>query len=179
MKHADTELRSEAFARHFGTLLREARQRRRLRHYATPPFGLRQLRAAERGTLPLDAPTVNALASRYGVDLGSVFPRRRPLVIANGVLTVEDESERFDPELPGSLYDAFLTLVRRARGLAQHDTVVLRSEDIAALAAAEDRSYVHVLHELTKRMGVEHRDRIAMAEMLVSGADVAGVAALT
>lgn len=178
MKHAATEVRSEAFARHFGRLLRDARQGRRLRHYATAPFTRKTLRAAERGGLELDPPLVNALASRYGVDLGVVFPSRQPVAIGNGVIGANGESEAFTPGDEESLYDAFLTLVRRLRGLTTAHTIVLRSEDIAEIANAVSRPYVHVLHELGKRMGIAHQDRIVMAEMLVNGADVAGVAAV-
>jgi hypothetical protein len=175
MKHA-AEVRSDAFAQEFGRLLHGARGRRRLRHYATAPFDIRMLKAAERGRLALDAPMVNALACRYGIDLADVYGPSREVEITDGVVSAGEDVEAFPPGEAEAMYDAYLALVRRLRGVGEGDRIVLRTADVGALADAAGESYVHVLHELGIRMGLDRADRVAMADMLLRGAVVAGVA---
>jgi hypothetical protein len=136
-----TEVATAEFARSFATRLRDERHRSRrpLRWLAARGhgrFSTRDLRDAEDGLLPLDAETVGAIASIYGVDVPSLISHssRSDLSIAGGVLSGGGISVPFDEGSTASLVAAYFRLTRTLRALDDHDpTPVPRRADVQVL----------------------------------------------
>ena len=167
------------FPRHFGARLVAERRRskRPLWMVATRSkgsFTLRDLRDAEAGLLPLDAPTVVRLADLYGVRVRDALPpMRRSLDIREGSLHAGGVTVGFDPGDARAMVDAYFRLARTLRSIDDETTPIgVRQDDLAAIAEhlRAAPSSVRYLESVLVMAGAEHR--------VVVGGLVAGAAAL-
>lgn len=137
-----------------GPTLRRARELAALRERpAARALGIRRsrLRDWESGTAVPDADEMARAIELYSADLRQIWPDRQPLVSVDepGVLVVGDEriDVRTDPMVTADgvtdidnrvVLTRYLAAVRRQRGLEPTDTIDLRANDLASLAAVLD-----------------------------------------
>ena len=182
MPTATIDIASRAFARRFANLIDGRRRESGLRlgqlaRTSEGRFTVRDLRAAEAGTLTLTEDVVGALASLYDTDLGTILPVRLPLIIdRRGVITTGGVEARFDPAEETSLLRAYLRLVRALRSQQREPMIDLRRSDVEALAEYLHDSGAAVVERLGALMGATRIQRSSMAKMFVAGAMVIGLA---
>ena len=167
---------SETFARDIGSALRHARRSRklRIRHLADARYPVKRLRAAERGELELTRPIVTELASRYGVDLGALLPRREPIQIRNGVLAMGPVSQPCKDQSLTSVLQAYLAVIDRVRTNASARSRPLRRDDILVLADHLDLPCTIVISRLGDLMDARGAETRAMVDLYLTGASVVG-----
>lgn len=176
------DIASHAFARRFANLLAARRRDNDLRlgqvaQASEGRFTVRELKAAEAGSLELADDVVGDLASLYGIDLGTILPVRLPLVIErNGVIATGGVEARFDPEDDTSLLAAYLRLIRALRSEQREPMIDLRRDDVEALGRYLGDEGASVVERLGALMGATRSQRSSMAKMFVAGAMVIGLA---
>mgnify|MGYP001825831545 FL=1 len=168
---------SPTFERDIGSALRHARRRRRirLRHLADARLSARTLKAAERGELSLTRPLVTELASRYGIDLGALFPPRQRLTISTNGLVLGLSEERCDTTSLTSVLQAYLLLIDRVRTDVAGRTRPLRRDDIRALADHLDLPCTTVIARLADLLEARGAETRAMIDLYLTGASVVGL----
>lgn len=169
------------FAHRVGRELREARRSRklRLRQIANGRFSVATLRAAERGQLDLDRPMLTELASRYGIDLGELFPSRQSLGIGANSVTIGDIGERCDLRSLNSTLTAYLSVIEQTRSATGGNTGPLRRDDIQRLADHLDVPCTTIISRLADLVDAEGSETRAMIDLYLSGASIVGLRART
>lgn len=168
---------SPTFERDIGSALRHARRRRRirLRHLADARLSARTLKAAERGELPLTRALVTELASRYGLDLGALFPPKQRLTIAAHGLVMGLAEEPCDATSLTSVLQAYLLLIDRVRTDVTGKTRPLRRDDIRVLADHLDLPCTTVIARLADLLEARGSETRAMIDLYLTGASVVGL----
>lgn len=150
----------------------------RLRQLTDSELGVAELRAVEKGTYPLTPLVVSALAARYGADLAGVMPPRdRVVLLATGTISTGGVEETFEPDDTDSVLHAYLRLVRQLRSARGLEMVTLRREDLIDIAEQLGRPRTDVVDRIAELMGANGKQRRAMVDLFISGAEVVGVAA--
>ncbi len=167
---------SPTFARDIGSALRQARRARKLRvrHLSDARYPAKRLRAAERGELELSRPIVTELASRYGVDLGSLFPRRDPVAIHSGLLSMGSVAQPFEEHSLTSVLQAYLAVIDRVRTNPSTKSRPLRRDDIVVLAEYLDLPCTIVISRLADILEARGAETRAMVDLYLTGASVVG-----
>lgn len=104
------------------------------------------------------------------------YREREVVEIHDGTVVVGGRRARFDPADPLSTLCAYLYLVRDMRDQRRERSVVLRRDDVVALAGALGQSPETILDELGTLMGATRAQRGAMATLFAAGALVVGIA---
>ena len=168
---------SPTFERDIGSALRHARRRRRIRrrHLADARLSARTLKAAERGDLPLTRPLVTELASRYGIDLGALFPPRQRITISAHGLVMGLSEEPCDTTSLTSVLQGYLVLIDRVRTDVAGKTRPLRRDDIRVLADHLDLPCTTVIARLADLLEARGAETRAMIDLYLTGASVVGL----
>jgi hypothetical protein len=114
-----------------------------------------------------------------GAPLHGAAPRERAPIsvdLAAGRLDTAGRSARFDPSAQDALELAYLRLVRELRDVRREPSFVLRSADVAALAAATRRDAAELLDRLGELMGASVTQRRSMVTAFAAGALLIAVA---
>lgn len=165
------------FVRRFGEQLRAQRRLLRLRprHLADARLPAATLKAAERGELLLDRPTITQLASRYGLDMAEVFPPRDALAVGTSAISIGDASEPCNVGELDSMLMAYLQLVNGLRGGDHESTRTLRRDDIRLLAQHLGMPCTAVISRLADLMDATGAEARAMIDLYLTGASVVGL----
>ena len=171
---------SEAFARRLGNLLIATRERRGVRHRnlvaaSGNRFTRFDLKAIEAGTMQLDDIIIDDVVELYQADVGAILPMRLPVVVSPGLLTAGGVSTSFAPGDSLSLLRSYLLLIRSMRRQKNAPAVVLRREDVEAIATYLGESGEGLVMRLGALMGATRTQRTAMASLFTSGAVVIGL----
>ncbi len=178
--NVDEPAPAESFAQNIGVALRDARRVRhmRIRHLADDSITAAQLKAAERGELPLSRPLLTELSSRYGVDLGGLFAERQAVRVEATKVSIGDDSEPCRADSLNSVLDAYLNLLDRVRSDntgAPGEPKPLRRDDIRVLADQLDIPCTSVISRIAEMMDANGAETRAMVELYLSGASVVGL----
>ncbi len=165
-----TEIESAAIGDRLRRRRRELGLRRR--HLATDRVPPGQLRAIERGSVPLDGPTLTEVASTYGVDLALLVPERPSLVVDQSALTMGPLRERFTTGSLTSMVCAYLALMESGSG---NPGVPLHRDDIVKLADRLDLPCVSVISRIADQMRATGAQTRASVSLYLEGATVIGV----
>ena len=169
------------FARRLAVLLSERRSQTRasLRSLAQRSNGavtIRMLQELERGAHPIDDSLVSVVSALYGADLAAIVPERVVVSVpAPGVVAVGSVRRTFQQVDDDSLLLAYLRLVRSIRHEEKSETLVLRRDDVEALASHLELPGSVVLERLLSLVGSTRAQRSAMLSLLATGALVLGL----
>jgi hypothetical protein len=114
-----------------------------------------------------------------GAPQHGAAPRERAPIsvdLTAGRLETAGRAARFDPSAQDALELAYLRLVRELRDVRREPSFVLRSADVAALAAATRRDAAEVLDRLGELMGATAAQRRSMVTAFAAGALLIAVA---
>jgi hypothetical protein len=114
-----------------------------------------------------------------GASQHGAAPRERAPIsvdLTAGRLETAGRAARFDPSAQDALELAYLRLVRELRDVRREPSFVLRSADVAALAAATRRDAAEVLDRLGELMGATVAQRRSMVTAFAAGALLIAVA---
>ena len=132
---------SPMFVRQLGEKLASARKANRtplwfLARKSKGEFTASLLRDAEGGLLPIDAATVESLASLYSIELVTLLPGRSEGVTIDpmGVISAGGRTVEFDPSEPTSMVSSYFALVRSLRSMTEHEPLTLRNEEVGLIA---------------------------------------------
>jgi len=111
-----------------------------------------------------------------GFDAEAFLKGRGAVEVADGTVTVGTESARYTTGDVTALLTTYLVLVRKLRKQRREAVVVLRADDVRALAAATGEPPHSVIERLGALMGATRAQRTAMATLFATGALVLGLA---
>jgi hypothetical protein len=162
------QLDSVAFQQRLADLLKSTRRRRRLalRSLASSSFRSAEVKRPlllESGLMSLDEEIVESASELYGADLGLILASRSPVVVTSGLISVSGVTTSFVPKNSTSLLTAYLRLIRTIRRQRKAAAIVLRRDDIEALANYLDEPGEIVVDRLGALMGATVTQRRAMA----------------
>ena len=152
-----------------------------------PGFGPEELRAIELGRRGLTDHQINRLMRIYGAGAGSVVPERSELVVDLSEQAVAAGGQVRALPVDASVDEVlgrYLSLLHLLRGIEPGRTLTLRSQDLAVLAAALERSITEVEQRLAELMGpamvpwyqrLRHRLAVPAAGVAVGLSTVGGL----
>ncbi|MFM2072487.1 MAG: hypothetical protein RLZZ623_2750, partial [Actinomycetota bacterium] len=173
----------EAFGARFGGLLADRRRtsgrsRRDLARQSDGTFTAQRLRKVEAARCRITVAEAAALLDLYGADIDRIrLPRLAVKIAAHGVISAAGIAVSFTPHDSSSLLLSYLRLVRQLRGQERPAEIVLRRDDIEALAEHLDESGETIVDRLAALMGASQTQRRAMVGMFAAGALLIGLAA--
>jgi transcriptional regulator with XRE-family HTH domain len=132
---------------------------------------LRLVRVWERGDAVPTDDEMEAIALACGTRLTELLPRRDSVLFdrATGIMRMGDEAVAIGPGAADNddILSAFVTMVRRQRGLRPGDDVKLRQEDLDALVEALDLDDDELEERLVGLIGMSRSQAAAVRAQLL------------
>jgi transcriptional regulator with XRE-family HTH domain len=132
---------------------------------------LRTVRDWERGQIVPNDDQIDAIALACGLRVTELLPRRSVLMYdpATGVLQLGSQSTLLPTAMRTNddVLGAFLSLVRRERGVRADRDVTVRGDDLEALAEALDLDDEELEERLVRIVGLSRRQAAAVRAQLV------------